>query len=552
MTKEEILNGMSEEEFYNLYPTEEAYFMAKGGSLSGAPHNGQPTADEFFSYGAPALGHMNIPMSNPTYLAHGGTYFGGPTRPYAYGGGLPGGANDMPCMNCGGYMNMGGYNSPTNYGSFSVPMAEGGEGDELTPEQKREMAKWAATEQAKLIARTKKDLPEDLKLVKKEDARWTEPFRPSGDIYQGSLGRPGSEVVVDKDKNRFDSLHVSPVDPNLALFFKGKNKVIVGPRYNTQEARNLAKDFNKEYFYEKDEELFPNYAVNTSEKEYGGILDASNNQDYPMMDEGGRSNLMKIIKAAGKKMKKEYAAGGHTVLQGGNQDYLTQRNGTYDNFLKQNVYNSLVDQEQQDISKAFMRMGGLPKAQSGFINPVDMTMNAMRSYNPKQPDYLPQKSAIDMFAKQTDADLQERLNSAEIKTPTVEPSNWEERLSNSLQTIGRQAIPIANKWAERLENKPSEMAKQKDIMNRLITPGSDLSAFQAKPANAMNKGDYDPNSGMFRPNQMVPVQFPGGMYNDYGRAMAFGGTYEEGEEYELSQEEIDELRNQGYELEELD
>jgi hypothetical protein len=77
---------MSEEEFYNLYPTEEAYFMAKGGSLSGAPHNGQPTADEFFSYGAPAFGHMNIPMSNPTYLAHGGTYFGGPIRPYAYGG----------------------------------------------------------------------------------------------------------------------------------------------------------------------------------------------------------------------------------------------------------------------------------------------------------------------------------------------------------------------------------------------------------------------------------------------------------------------------------
>jgi hypothetical protein len=86
MTKEEILNGMSEEEFYNLYPTEEAYFMAKGGSLSGAPHNGQPTADEFFSYGAPALGHMNIPMSNPTYLAHGGTYFGGPIRPYQEGG----------------------------------------------------------------------------------------------------------------------------------------------------------------------------------------------------------------------------------------------------------------------------------------------------------------------------------------------------------------------------------------------------------------------------------------------------------------------------------
>jgi hypothetical protein len=521
MTKEEILNGMSEEEFYNLYPTEEAYFMAKGGSLSGAPHNGQPTADEFFSYGAPALGHMNIPMSNPTYLAHGGTYFGGPIRPYAYGGGLPGGANDMPCMNCGGYMDMGGYNSPTNYGSFSVPMAEGGYYQ--IGGTSKELVDWAAKEQEKLEKRLKTGIPPNVKR------------------YFGQYDEP----------RKFDSIHNYPEDPNIAMGFKGNKVMLVS---KDSDADNMVRRVNKTRTYvgptvKGERDVYFDYI---KPQEYGGVLDANNNQEYPMMDEGGRSNLMKIIKAAGKKMKKEYAAGGHTVLQGGNQDYLTQRNGTYNNFLKQNVYNSLVDQEQEDISKAFMRMGGLPKAQSGFINPVDMTMNAMRSYNPKQPDYLPQKSAIDMFAKQTDADLQERLNSAEIKTPTVEPSNWEERLSNSLQTIGRQAIPIANKWAERLENKPSEMAKQKDIMNRLITPGSDLSAFQAKPANAMNKGDYDPNSGMFRPNQMVPVQFPGGMYNDYGRAMAFGGTYEEGEEYELSQEEIDELRNQGYELEELD
>ena len=51
MKKKDILNGMSEEEFYRLYPTEEAYKMAKGGSLSGAPHNGQPTANQFFDFG---------------------------------------------------------------------------------------------------------------------------------------------------------------------------------------------------------------------------------------------------------------------------------------------------------------------------------------------------------------------------------------------------------------------------------------------------------------------------------------------------------------------
>jgi hypothetical protein len=661
MTKEEILNGMSEEEFYNLYPTEEAYFMAKGGSLSGAPYNGQPTADEFFSYGAPALGHMNIPMSNPTYLAHGGTYFGGPiypaqrgaatpvpapdadafmakldtppvksvqfptlntrgqydkfkagnpnfakysdadmqglgvnvpyksnleeikkreqwnkdhpwtpstgttpeggrlfhktgqsgtpqdyffntksssydpynpavagTRPaipavtmayggvteYCWGGGLPGGPNEMP------EMLKGGYNSPTNYGSFSVPMAEGGY---YQTGGSNDLVDWAAKQQQMLEQRTNVGVPPNVKK------------------YFGAFDEP----------RKFDSTHVYPGDPNIAMGFKGNKVMLIS---KDGDAENTVRRVNKPRTFvgptvKGERDVYFDYLT---PHEYGGILDASTNQEYPMMEEGGRSNLMKIIKAAAKKMKKEYASGGDITMQGGNQDFIGNRKNTYNNYIKQNVYNSILDQEQQDITNAFMKMGGLYKAQFGVSNPIDMTMNAISNYSAKQPDYLPQQSAIDMFAKQTDADLQERLNSAEIKTPTVEPSNWEERLSNSLQTIGRQAIPIANKWAERLENKPSEMAKQKDIMNRLITPGSDLSAFQAKPANAMNKGDYDPNTGMFRPNAMVPVQFPGGTYGAYGGSFQDGGMFEEGEEYELSPEEIEELKAQGYDIEELD
>ncbi len=37
--------------FYSDYPTKEAFMMKHGGQLSGAPHNGQPTAKEFFSWG---------------------------------------------------------------------------------------------------------------------------------------------------------------------------------------------------------------------------------------------------------------------------------------------------------------------------------------------------------------------------------------------------------------------------------------------------------------------------------------------------------------------
>ena len=45
-------------------------------------------------------------------------------------------------------------------------------------------------------------------------------------------------------------------------------------------------------------------------------------------------------------------------------------------------------------------------------------------------------------------------------------------------------------------------------------------AFVSTPGNAQSRGDYDPNSGMFRPDDMVPVQFAG-----YG---AYGGSFQDG------------------------
>lgn len=42
--------------FYDMYPTPGHFFAKHGGELSGAPHNGQPTAAEFFAWGQPILG----------------------------------------------------------------------------------------------------------------------------------------------------------------------------------------------------------------------------------------------------------------------------------------------------------------------------------------------------------------------------------------------------------------------------------------------------------------------------------------------------------------
>jgi hypothetical protein len=933
MTKEEILNGMSEEEFYNLYPTEEAYFMAKGGSLSGAPHNGQPTADEFFSYGAPAFGHMNIPMSNPTYLAHGGTYFGGPlypaqrgtatpvpapnadafmakldnpplkqmqfptfntrsqydkfkagnvnfnkysdadmqglgvdvpampdraaikkqeewnqahpwtrsagttpegaqlfhktgqsgtpqnyffnkststydpynpavtsTRPaipavtMAYGGsmaeycwgGLPGGPNEMPKMNYGGYMDNGGYNSPTNYGSFSVPMSKGGYYQiGGTP---KELVDWAAKEQEKLEERLKMGIPPNVKK------------------YFGEYDEP----------RKFDSTHVYPNDPNIAMGFKG-NKVMLISKDDV--ADNMVRRVNKPRTFvgptvKGERDVYFDYL---HPHEYGGILDANNNQEYPMMGQGGMDayafggnyeNLKSFLKTVSKANKKAF--GGDNTVQGGNQDYISQRKSTYDSFLKKNVYNSLVDQEEEDISKAFMQMGGfqqpmlnpnnalyqqslnnnmnqfqkqkkvddknfltstgtfindlaniakqskgvqtaieaaaqssMPKAANGWeysseykkdqkrseliraisnkkgiaINDklsddelIDMAKkegiivdnaktdkqttntnsnipwfqtladyfpaNSSRGYGLSNKDYSklynltegstpagigvkygplaralgktgrnlfgPKEIYMDIMhsaptiqtkpyikppvttkeqEKEHDIhvirDPNRDMNLGPAIQPTANPNfNWNTTfgyggyyqgggnpiaMSNNWSFAGAeppkistpQAAGISNPEINKFEMKDTgappvsgdtlnntekdrisfkrkgigkAFAKYAPALANTIASGleaRDYRKAQEDLANSQtadrmflgstgNRGDYDPNSGMFRPDQMVPVQFPGGMYGAYGGSFQDGGMYEEGEELDLSPEEIEELRAQGYVIEELD
>jgi hypothetical protein len=63
-----------------------------------------------------------------------------------------------------------------------------------------------------------------------------------------------------------------------------------------------------------------------------------------------------------------------------------------------------------------------------------------------------------------------------------------------------------------------------------------------------DRGSYDTNSGAFRPDDMVPVQFKGRNFGSYGSRT----QYKEGGEYMLSDEEIEEIKRQGGNVEFLD
>jgi hypothetical protein len=89
-------------------------------------------------------------------------------------------------------------------------------------------------------------------------------------------------------------------------------------------------------------------------------------------------------------------------------------------------------------------------------------------------------------------------------------------------------------------------AKQNEKMFR-----SKMGADQVfTPMQDMSKGDYTVNEGYFRPDQQVPVQFSG--YNFESPYARYGGSYQKGGEYYLSDEEIQEIINMGGEVEFLD
>jgi hypothetical protein len=93
----------------------------KYGGDSGAPYNGQPTAKEFFQQtwippgpvgfyklGGQSTDEIAFPQQVPANYFFAGVPWENDLGHFAYGGGLPGGANNMPCFECGGYMEMGG------------------------------------------------------------------------------------------------------------------------------------------------------------------------------------------------------------------------------------------------------------------------------------------------------------------------------------------------------------------------------------------------------------------------------------------------------------
>ncbi len=100
-------------------------------------------------------------------------------------------------------------------------------------------------------------------------------------------------------------------------------------------------------------------------KQAGGTMTQDLEGTYPSFGYGGYDSPFNYGQFPG------MAHGGNTTSQGGNQDFLNNRNNTYLNYIQNNVLKNIQQEESEKVQNAFMqmensyRMGGAPCYECG-------------------------------------------------------------------------------------------------------------------------------------------------------------------------------------------
>ena len=278
------------------------------------------------------------------------------------------------------------------------------------------------------------------------------------------------------------------------------------------------------------------------------------------MKEGGQF-LKALIKGAYKDVMKK---GGESTPQGSTgQDILASRNSIFKNYLSNNAMYALANEESQlfldDMHKA--RFGGMYQ-QGGDVafqqaddseafwgNKVaETTGNTGVTSNPMpQGSLLPpeeqggyQGGRVTPFMSENNPVLNPQTSEFSKVSQQFQKDSYNNNpMRNPQQKKSFNGQPLAEGIIGGLNFGAAALnARQNTKNSNTLRQRMDSdSLFQSNQAGNANRGDYDSNSGMYRPNQMVPTQQRG---------------YQMGGEHQLTDSEIAKLRKQGYKIQYLD
>ena len=420
MNKQQMLNGMSEEEFYSMYPTEEDYVMAMGG---------QAGNDDFY---VPHQDADRLRASTPINFVN--------TPFYNLGG-----ASDGPL----GYFQEGGNPSPMNYGAFPV-MVGGGEFTMIIND-----------------------------LLKKQFG---------GDGTDNPA--PSIDSVIDDKKNFFNTYIRGQVGQAMANEMK-----------NEMQQQMMAGA------YMQDGGPFTNPYANADT----GITANNENLSYQMQGGGSTGSPENDAFWAGNPaMDRKNVTAQSTECSP--MEKMDPNSQCYDpNFADQGTAQGKQHDVQSNNPGQKMAMPETPspyfssqspsygKELVGATPQQDVGTWDMNNSN------SPQAPAVQTWNMDPN---QMRTQEPADKTPHKNDFSFSIGKKDGLN-MGDKAIGTMNMISSYLEAADAKRQEKKRDL-------SGDSIFQSRPQRSSSRGDYDINSGRFRPDQYVAVQFPGTNYGNVG------------------------------------
>lgn len=285
----------------------------------------------------------------------------------------------------------------------------------------------------------------------------------------------------------------------------------------------------------------------------------------PSFGSGG-DFLKAIIKNAYKDVTKK-KTGGENAAQN-TESFLQNRNGTFRDYLANNTMFHLANQEADNLAamhkQAVMNYGGgymqtgggfqpadsLDQAQefSGYVNPATTTNQLFDSPNPSFSNDLGADSKRPITTPALTGDpnqVNPQMSGANFMMQDVQKANMnkgpgqpqQKGPGSFSQFMQNNGVPLAEGLIAGM-NFGSSLLNAKDTHARENLYKQRLDADnQFAVDTRQNRGDYETNSGAFRPNQMVPNKKTGGQAED--------GAY-------LTESEIKRLKSLGYKIEYLD
>lgn len=240
--------------------------------------------------------------------------------------------------------------------------------------------------------------------------------------------------------------------------------------------------------------------------------------------------------------KMEYGGDCDKFVPGQTDDsFLAKKKMDFLQYLTKNNMQAIATEEANRVDGIIKKYGGEKEFIKGFY---ELPVYLFQYGGENQPEYLPMKQA---YLPTTNPDEQE----------LIPPSNFEQSQVNPNQVTGSTYFPMNFRggrpdteatvnWGMAGANFITSIAnsiQDREAKKRMKSLQGADNQFYTTPAG--DRGDYDINSGAFRPNDMVPVQFSGQNYGSKGSNYRF----QEGGEYDLSEDEIAEILKNGGQIE---